>query len=77
MKLPKTDNPMYKITLQIILVKWIMIQNDINKYDTHKVYQISQYKTETCKGQSKIFFFYFLPYACSVQILQNNTLLRT
>jgi hypothetical protein len=33
MNMQKTDNLMYKITLQIILVKWKMIQNDINKYN--------------------------------------------
>lgn len=37
MNVPKTDNPMYKITLQIIQVKWIRIQNDINKYNTQKL----------------------------------------
>jgi hypothetical protein len=34
MSVPKTDNQMYNITLQIILVKRIMLQNDINTYNT-------------------------------------------
>jgi len=30
-------NPVYKMTVQVIPVKWIRIQNDINKYNTQKL----------------------------------------